>query len=148
MLLIGRFFAVTIGFLLACFVAGMIALGALLFPEMTSASFDGMDRNVVNLVFGFGFILFSGFALVPALVMILITETFGIRHLLIYAIGGGLAGLACYLLFVPFDTASMTFTGVVRRELEVMTGAGIAGGVIYWLIAGRNAGLWRLPRQS
>ncbi len=38
----------------------------------------------------------------------------------------------------------MTFNGIVRRHLEVMVGAGILGGVVYWLIAGRNAaGGWR-----
>jgi len=31
----------------------------------------------------------------------------------------------------------------VRRHLEIMTGAGIVAGLVYWLIAGRNAGAWR-----
>jgi hypothetical protein len=34
---------------------------------------------------------------------------------------------------------------VVRRHLEIMTGAGIVAGIVYWLIAGRNAGAWRNP---
>ena len=40
----------------------------------------------------------------------------------------------------------MRFDGIVRRHLEIMTGAGIVGGLIYWMIAGRNAGAWREPR--
>ncbi len=87
--------------------------------------------------------------------MVLITEAFSIRTLLTYAILGGLAGLCSYLAFIPFDTVSMTFNGIVRRHLEIMVGAGILGGVVYWLIAGRNAGFWRSapltnehPRQS
>ena len=33
----------------------------------------------------------------------------------------------------------------MRRHLEIMTGAGIVAGVVYWMIAGRNAGAWREP---
>ena len=29
-----------------------------------------------------------------------------------------------------------------------MTGAGIVAGLIYWMIAGRNAGAWRKPRRG
>jgi hypothetical protein len=35
----------------------------------------------------------------------------------------------------------------VRRHLEIMTGAGIVGGVVYWMFAGRNAGAWRGSRR-
>jgi hypothetical protein len=74
-----------------------------------------------------------------------ITEAFYIRGALTYAVGGGLVGLACYLGLVPFDPDSLRFEGIVRRHLEIMTGAGIVGGLIYWMIAGRNAGAWREP---
>ena len=40
----------------------------------------------------------------------------------------------------------MRFDGIVRRHLEIMTGAGIVAGLIYWMIAGRTAGAWREPR--
>jgi hypothetical protein len=33
----------------------------------------------------------------------------------------------------------------VRRHLEIMTGAGIVAGLVYWMIAGRSAGNWREP---
>ena len=39
----------------------------------------------------------------------------------------------------------MTMVGGVRREVEIMAGAGIIAGLVYWLIAGRNAGAWRVP---
>jgi hypothetical protein len=113
---------------------------ALLFPEMKNAT---LDDDGINTIMGFGFILISGFALLPALVLVLITEAFYIRHILAYAIAGALAGLCCYLAFVPFDTVTMMFTGIVRRHLEVMVGAGVVGGVVYWMVAGRNAGVWR-----
>jgi len=144
MALIGRFFAVFFGFLAACFVAGAVVLWALFFPEMNDVSSLDIDQGAINMVLGFGFVLVSGFALLPAAIIALITEAFSIRHILAYAVAGGLAGLCCYLAFIPFDTVNMTFNGIVRRHLEVMVGAGILGGVVYWLIAGRNAGAWRV----
>ncbi len=140
MALIGRLFAIFFGFLLACFAAGMVVFFALLLPELKDAT---LDEGGINTILGFGFILISGFALLPALVLVLVTEAFYIRHILAYAIAGALAGLCCYLAFIPFDTVAMTFTGIVRRHLEVMVGAGVVGGVVYWMIAGRNAGFWR-----
>jgi hypothetical protein len=79
------------------------------------------------------------------MIIALLTEAFCIRSALVYAIGGGLVGLACYLGLVPFDTDALRFEGIVRRHLEIMTGAGIAAGAVYWMIAGRNAGAWRQP---
>ena len=141
MAVIGRLFALFFGFLAACFVAGAVVIYAIFFPEMSDVSLD-FDQGAINLILGFGFILVSGFALMPALIMALVTEAFSIRHILAYAVAGGLAGLCCYLAFIPFDTVNMTFNGIIRRHLEVMVGAGILGGVIYWIIAGRNAGAW------
>ena len=147
MRLIGRLFAIAFGFLVACFVAGGIVVFAVLFPEVSALDTGVIDPNAINILLGFGFIFVSGFALLPALIVVAITESFSIRSVLAYALGGGVVGLACYLGLVPFDTVSWRFDGIVRRHLEVMTGAGIVGGLIYWLIAGRNAGGWRKPLQ-
>ena len=95
---------------------------------------------------GFGFIFVSGFALLPAMIVALITEAFYIRGALTYAVGGG-AGRS-RLLSRPDPVRyrrRLRFEGIVRRHLEIMTGAGIVAGVIYWMIAGRNAGAWREP---
>jgi hypothetical protein len=147
MALIGRLFVVFFGFLAACLVAGAIVVGAVLYPELSDLGAGPIDQDALNVVIGFGFIFVSGFALLPAMIVVLITEAFYIRGALTYAIGGGIVGLACYLGLIPFDTETLRFEGIVRRHLEIMTGAGIAGGVIYWLIAGRNAGAWRERRR-
>jgi hypothetical protein len=146
LVLIGRLFVILFAFLASCLVAGMIVLGAVLFPEFTDLGIGNIDP-ALNVVLGFGFIFISGFALLPALIVVLITEAFYIRSVLAYALGGALVGLACYLGLIPFDPQTMRFDGIVRRHLEIMTGAGIVAGLIYWLIAGRNAGAWRLPRR-
>jgi hypothetical protein len=145
MALIGRLIVIFFGFLAACLVAGIIVASAVLFPDLSDIGAAPIDQGAFDIVVGFGFIFISGFALLPAMIIAVITEAFHIRSVLAYAVGGGLVGLACYLGLVPFDPDTLRFEGIVRRHLEIMTGAGIVAGVIYWMIAGRNAGAWRLP---
>jgi hypothetical protein len=145
MALIGRLFIIFFAFLFACLAAGMIVVGAVLYPEFSDLSTGPIDQSALNIVLGFGFIFLSGFALLPALVVVLITEAFYVRGVLTYAVGGAIVGCACYLGLIPFDPATMQFDGIVRRHLEIMTGAGIVAGLVYWMIAGRSAGAWREP---
>jgi hypothetical protein len=146
MALIGRLFVILFAFLFACLAAGMIVVGAVLYPEFSDLGSGPIDQGAFNVVLGFGFIFLSGFALLPALIVVLITEAFYIRSVLTYAIGGAIVGAACYLGLVPFDPDTMRFDGIVRRHLEILTGAGIVAGLVYWMIAGRSAGAWREPR--
>jgi hypothetical protein len=145
MALIGRLFVIFFAFLFACLAAGMIVVGAVLYPEFSDLSTGPIDQSAINVVLGFGFIFISGFALLPALIVVLITEAFYIRGVLTYAVGGAIVGAACYLGLIPFDPETLRFDGIVRRHLEIMTGAGIVAGLIYWMIAGRTAGAWREP---
>src|SRR5580698_5521401 len=147
MALIGRLFVILFAFFAACLVARMIVVAAVLFPEFSDLGAGPVDQGALNIVLGFGFIFVSGFALLPAMLVVAITEAFYIRGALTYAVGGGVVGLVCYLGLVPFDTDTLRFEGIVRRHLEIMTGAGIVAGVVYWMIAGRNAGVWREPRR-
>src|SRR6059058_2887822 len=113
MALICRLFVILFGFLAACLVAGMIVVAAVLFPEFSDLGTGPIDPAVLNIVLGFGFIFISGFALLPALLVVAITEAFCIMSVLAYAAGGGLVGLACYLGLVRFDPATLRFDGVV-----------------------------------
>src|SRR6202048_4278946 len=139
MALIGRLFVIFFAFLAPCLVAGAVVVGAIMFPEFSDLGAGPVDPGVLNIVLGFGFVFVSGFALVPAMIVVLLTEAFNIRSALTYAVGGGLVGLACYLGLVPFDPDQFRFEGIVRRHLEIMTGAGIVAGGVFWVIAGREA---------
>src|SRR4051812_12421098 len=146
MALIGRLFVIFFAFLFACLAAGMIVVGAMLYLEFSDLVGPGtFDQSGINILIGVGFIFFSGFALLPSLIVVLITEAFYIRSIVAYAIGGALVGAACYLSLVPFDPETLKFDGIIRRHLEIMTGAGIVAGLVYWMIAGRSAGAWREP---
>ena len=142
MALIGRIFVVLFGFFAASLAAGAVVIGAVLFPKLSDVDL-GLDESTMSIIATFGFIFISGFALLPVMIVALVTEAFAVRSLLFYVVGGALVGAACYLSLVPFDTDTMAFHGIIRREMEVMTGAGIVAGLVYWLIAGRNAGSWR-----
>ena len=70
MALLGHLFAIAFGFLFASLAAGVIVVGALLFPELTALTDAPLDQDTMNIVMGFGFIFVSDFALVPALIVV------------------------------------------------------------------------------
>jgi hypothetical protein len=92
-----------------------------------------------------GFVFVSGFALIPALIAIGLAEAFGIRALTYYAAAGAAAGALVIAGLGGFDPTRLPTDSFARRELELMIGAGIIGGLVYWLIAGRTAGNGRPP---
>ena len=143
MSLVWRLIVIVFAFLVASFAAGVVVVVAVMYPQLSSLDLGPMDRDAFAVAAGFGFVFVSGFALLPAMIMALVTEAFAIRSIVFYALGGALFGLGVYLAFTQFDAAAMSFVGVDRRELEVMTGAGIVAGLVYWAIAGRRAGAWR-----
>src|ERR1700709_1915891 len=120
MALIGRLIVILFGFLAASLVAGMIVVGAVLYPEFSDLGTAPIDPSAFNIVLGFGFIFISGFALLPAMVVVAITEAFYVRGALTYAVGGGVVGLASYSGLVPFDPTTLRFDGIVRRHLAIM----------------------------
>jgi hypothetical protein len=142
MALLLRIVVIFAGFLLASLAAAVVVIGAVLYPELSGVELN-LDESTARIIVSLGFIFVSGFALLPALVMALITEAFALRSILVYAVSGAVVGGACYLSLTPWDPATMHFQGLDRRELEVMIGAGVVAGLVYWLVAGRRAGLWR-----
>ena len=80
--------------------------------------------------------------MLPALLVIALAEGFAWRSVLVYAVLGGVLALAL--------SYGLDFAGYVGepgsslvREREVLAAAGIAGGLVYWLFAGRRAGSWK-----
>src|ERR1700712_4731510 len=90
MALIGRLFVIFFAFLLACFAAGAIVVVAVLYPEFSDLGVRDVDQSAINVVLGFGFIFISGFGVLPALLVVLIPETFNIGGMLTYAFGGAI----------------------------------------------------------
>ena len=78
----------------------------------------------------------------PALLIVALTEGFAWRSSILYAALGGVLALA---LSYGFDFAGYVGEpgSPLAREREVFAAAGIAGGFVYWLFAGRKAGAWK-----
>lgn len=84
-----------------------------------------------------GHVLLAGLTLLPALAVVLIGEIARIRSWLYYMIGGGLA-LGLLPLMVRAGSAPIE-TLPPAALWQVLATAGFVGGLVYWLVAGRNA---------
>ena len=140
-LLLKRILIVLAAFLVASFVAAFVIAFAVLMEWQEI--FAGADTGAGWFLVGvFGFVV-SIKALLPAVLLIALAEYFAIRSVLFYAVAGG-AGLVA--LYHGLGLAERDV--LVGRDLEIMAGAGIAAGFVYWAIAGRKAGGWRRPEAS
>jgi hypothetical protein len=144
MALIGRILVILVAFFAASLAAGVVLVFSIVFPEWGSGRF-GFDEGSFAVVATIGFVVIGSFGFLPALIIALVTEALNVRSALIYATGGAVLGALSYLGIARFDPGTMTMADGVRREVEIMAGAGIVAGLVYWLIAGRNAGAWRDP---
>ncbi|RWB28928.1 MAG: hypothetical protein EOQ42_13280 [Mesorhizobium sp.] len=81
------------------------------------------------------------FAFMPAAIAILVSEIFGRRDWLFYALAG--AAVAAVFLGFVHQTADANFEVTSTSVMLAVIGCGMVGGIFYWLSAGRSAGSWR-----
>jgi len=143
MALIGRIFVVIFSFLIACVAAALVMVFAVVLPTWSNLFDDTAAYHSFAIVVGLSATLFCMFAMVPAMLLIAIAEGSRVRSVLFYAIAGGaLALLAAYGL--DFAAPSIEPDEAGSHFREVLAAAGIVGGFVYWALAGRNAGKWRV----
>ncbi|MBH0237307.1 hypothetical protein [Methylobrevis albus] len=137
MQIIGRLFAAGLGFLAAVLAAAVFLLVA----EVGTS-----PENPVDADWFWGLFVVSStvtasaigaYVATPALVAILISEIFAIRSWMAFAALGGALGLTAASSIVVVSEAG-SVTGV---DATVLTAAGLVGGLAYWAVAGRTAGL-------
>jgi hypothetical protein len=137
--LLGRIVVIFFAFLIASLAAGTVLTLGILAPDLSDLFDQGTANTGLTVLIGFTAFFISGAAFLPMLLIVLMAESFGWRSVLFYAA----AGLALALFFRSLlAVQGQHFFG---RELEIMAAAGIAAGLIYWAVAGRNAGKWRKP---
>jgi hypothetical protein len=137
---LGRILLLPIAFLLATVATlfVVISLGQERIVQALSAR--GPDEVPVDAAMdlvGLAMRFASVHTLVPALLVIVVGEVARIRSALYYIIGGGVA-----LAIVPLLTRigqPMTALELSPAVWQVLAVAGFAGGLVYWLLAGRNA---------
>jgi len=135
--LIGRIFVVIFSFLLACVAAALVTAFAVALPGWRDLFEEPAAHYSFAIVVGLSATLFAAFALLPAMLIIAIAEGFRWRSALFYALAGGALALVAGF---GWDFAAPRPEPHMR---EILAAAGIAGGFVYWALAGRNAGNWR-----
>ena len=123
-------------FLVAVVAAGLVG---------TFALYRGLEGDPAYEAFYWGTAFLAVFAVahlafLPAALVAVASEVFRLRGVVVFALGGALVGLYCALQGLE------PVAGIEDRRVLIAAAAGIAGGFVYWLIAGRTAGAYRERR--
>jgi len=142
MAIIARVFKVMVAYLLACIAASIVLYLSTLAPEWDQFVPPDLPVAAIWWVVGIVAVIIGGTALLPAFLLIALTEGFAWRSIVLYGALGGVLALAL--------TYGIDFAGYVRgpdsmlaHQREVLAASGIAGGLVYWALAGRKAGSWK-----
>lgn len=140
--IIVRILMMLLAYCLACIAASLVLTIGTLTPEWDDLTALGLQSVAVWSVVGLGAAVIGTIATLPALLIIALAEGFAWRSIVVYAALGGVLALAL--------SYGLDFAGYVgepgsylAREREVLAASGIAGGLVYWLVAGRKAGSWK-----
>jgi hypothetical protein len=149
MSVLGRLIVIFFGLILAIMAAGIALAIGIISPDWAGADADPFER-VTFFAFAFFATSFVGAtATLPALVLIIFAEAARMRSFLYYGVAGALVGLAAYFgSDVSSRLENTTDVVPVGHTLQLAAAAGIIGGLVYWLVAGRKAGAWRRPARE
>ena len=143
MAMVGQLLVMFLAYVLACVAAAVVFTFGMLALDSDNLSSAGLLPAPAGLVIVVVVAAIIGvIAALPAALIIVIAEAFGWRSVLFYAVlGGALALILSFGLDVPkkIDQSDSFFL----HELQLLAAAGIAGGFVYWLFAGRRAGSWK-----
>ena len=144
----GRIIVIIFGLLVAIIVAGITLAIGIVLPEWATMDSDPIERVIFFFAAFFATSYVGAVAIFPAALVIVILEAARMRSFLYYGIGGALVALASYYgSDISVQLENTTDVTPVANTLQLAAAAGILGGLAYWLIAGRNAGRWRGPRE-
>ena len=147
MSLFGRIIVMVFGLLVAIIVAGITLAIGIVAPDWVGADSDPFERVMFFIVSFFATSFVGAVAILPAAVVIAISEAAGMRSFIYYGVGGALVALASYYgSDISLQLENTTDVTPVANALQLAAAAGILGGLAYWLVAGRNAGRWRERR--
>jgi hypothetical protein len=148
MVAVGRILMMFVAYTLACVAASLVLTIGSLTPEWNDfAASLGMQSPAAQsaalwAIVAIGAVIIFAVGMLPTLIVIALAEGFALRSIVLYGVVGGALALAMGY--------GLDFAGYVAppgsdlaREREVFAAAGIAGGFVYWLFAGRRAGVWK-----
>jgi hypothetical protein len=148
-----RIMMMFVGYVWACIAAALVLALGTLTPQWNSffAAWGLQSPHAQSAamwtVVGLGALFIFAVGLLPTLLVIVITEGFALRSIVVYGVIGAALGLAM-AYGLNFSDYLATPGSDAAREREVFAASGIAGGLVYWLFAGRKAGLWNDRRRD
>lgn len=130
-------FRVLFGFILACLAAGVVQLGFALPNDVLTDDFDKLSAagELAALTATHSGVFAAPFALVAAA----IGEWQSIRNWVYYTLSGIAIAVAGFIALYSGESTGQA-TIVNSYALAAYLCAGVAGGLVYWLIAGRLSG--------
>lgn len=143
---VGRFFVILFGLIFSYIAVGIALAIGVMAPELVTNNSDPIEKFVFFSMAFFATSFVGASAFVPSIVLVAIAETFDLRSIFYYAIGGGLiAAVAWYGSDISMELENSTDIAPIVYGLQLVVAAGIIGGFVYWLMAGRKAGVWKDP---
>jgi hypothetical protein len=149
MTLFGRIIMILCALILAIMAAGITLAIGIVAPDWAGIDSDPVERLSFFIVSFFATSFVGAVAIMPAALLIVISEAARLRSFLFYGVGGALVGLASYYgSDISVRLENTTDVPPVANALQLAAAAGIIGGLVYWVVAGRNAGRWREPKAA
>ena len=149
MALLGHMFLMLIGFAVASFAAAAVLSFGLTSPLWGAALTGYAPQGLWVTTWILSFVV-AALAFLPSLILMVVGESFRLRSILFYGLGGALIGV----LYSPIGTGAARWwiefdrDVITPRPVELLVASGIAAGLVYWAIAGRSAGKWRASPPS
>jgi len=137
---LGRLIMVPLGLILGLVasLAVLVSLGLEVTTQTLANRSEDLDKLEILVDMGLGFVtVAAAVSLLPALLVVAVGEIARIRSVLYYVMGGG-AALALMPALARLG-ATQAAVAMPTRVWTVMATAGFAGGLVYWLVAGRRA---------
>ena len=142
MAIVARLLMVILAYVLACIAASVVLTIGTLTPQWNQIAPQGMPSVALWSVIAIGTAVIGVIAVLPSFLVIALAEGFAWRSILLYGALGGV--LALSLTYgIDFSRYLGGADSAAVHEQEVLAASGIAGGLVYWLFAGRKAGAWK-----
>jgi len=132
---------VALAYIAACATAGAFAAAAITQSETAGLPTTAGETFRFLVLAGGTTVTALGQAFYPALVAVALSEGLKLRGIVFHLVAGVLTGVAAGLPLRDL-IAGIAPAAPELRALQLFAAAGAAGGLVYWLIAGRTAGRW------
>jgi hypothetical protein len=146
MSLIGRMFVIFFALILSIVAAGFALSIGIIGPDWFTGGgeSDPVERFQFFAIAFFTTSFVGVYSFLPALLLVILSEAARFRSFLYYGFAGAAVALVAYFgTNIGLQLENTTDITPVRFPLQLAAASGIIGGLVYWLLAGRNAGRWR-----